>query len=466
LPNTTTGRKRRQSHLTRPLPPSGRTTLLRRRVDVILIVLDFIVATAALTALSHSVIEALIAGAVVVILIELSGMYRTQITLSALDDLPRLAGTCIIAIFLITVLFDVETDRWVVPLRALFLIAALFVVRIVYFATRRFQRRRSANARSRTVIVGGGMVAAELIERIAAQPEFGLEPVAVVDKDPMFDTHTFKIPVIADLPLRDLVVRERIDTVIVAFRNAPDSALVSPLRECDQYDCEIYIVPRLFEFVHLSADMDRVHTIPLIRVRRNIYRSWYWRAKRAFDFTAAGTALLLLSPLLAAAALGVYLGNRKAPIIFRQVRVGRYGEEFTLYKFRSMEPVPTTHSDTDWSPAAPGRVKPLGRFLRKASIDELPQLWNVVRGDMSLVGPRPERPHFVEQFGASVTSYSDRHRVDVGLTGWAAINGLRGDTSIQDRALYDNFYIENWSVWLDIKIIILTIRAVFRGTGS
>ncbi len=131
-----------------------------------------------------------------------------------------------------------------------------------------------------------------------------------------------------------------------------------------------------------------------------------------------------------------------------------------------MRPVASTTSDSEWQPSQRDRIGPVGRFIRKTSLDELPQLWNVFRGDMSIVGPRPERPHFVEQFESSVPSYRDRHRVPAGLTGWAAINGLRGDTSITDRAIYDNFYIENWSVWLDIKIIVRTVGTVLRGTGG
>lgn len=437
------------------------------RTDVSLMLLDFLVVTAGLSVLWHSEVEALIAGAILVLLVELTGHYHKQITLSALDEVPRLAATCMIAIFLITVLFDVQTTTVEIILRALLLFAALFALRVAYYKVRRLRRSRYVGARSRTLIIGGGVVAAELIERIAEHPAFGLEPVAVIDRDPLFDARALRIPVFADVPLRELVERERVGTVIVAFTNAADSALISPLRECGQLDCEIYIVPRLFEFTHLSADMDRIHTIPLMKVRRNAYRSWYWRCKRVFDCATALLALIFLSPLMIFAALAVYLGNRKAPIIFRQVRVGRHNKEFVLYKFRSMNPVADSASDKDWNPGtASPRLNTVGRILRKTSIDELPQLWNVVRGDMSLVGPRPERPHFVQQFRESVSSYGDRHRVDVGLTGWAAINGLRGDTSIRDRALYDNFYIENWSVWLDIKIIILTVGAVFRGTGS
>jgi lipopolysaccharide/colanic/teichoic acid biosynthesis glycosyltransferase len=195
-------------------------------------------------------------------------------------------------------------------------------------------------------------------------------------------------------------------------------------------------------------------------------RTWYWPFKRVFDVAVSATALLLLSPLLAVTALAVWIPDRHAPIIFRQHRIGRNGAQFTLYKFRSMRPAPPDDSDTSWNAQVTSRVSTVGKLIRKSSIDELPQLWNVVKGDMSLVGPRPERPHFVEQFQDSVPSYRARHRMKAGLTGWAAIHGLRGDTSIDDRAMYDNFYIENWSVWLDIRIIILTVGAVIRGTGS
>ena len=153
-------------------------------------------------------------------------------------------------------------------------------------------------------------------------------------------------------------------------------------------------------------------------------------------------------------------------IIFRQQRVGKDAELFELYKFRSMKPVAPGSGDTTWSIAQDKRVGPVGRVLRKTSLDELPQLWNIVRGDMTIVGPRPERPFFVEQFSAEFPRYGHRHRVPVGLTGLAQVSGLRGDTSIEDRARYDNFYIESWSFWLDIKVIVRTCREVIRGGGG
>jgi lipopolysaccharide/colanic/teichoic acid biosynthesis glycosyltransferase len=152
-------------------------------------------------------------------------------------------------------------------------------------------------------------------------------------------------------------------------------------------------------------------------------------------------------------------------VIFRQVRVGRDGKQFELLKFRSMRPADDQESQTKWCVAADDRIGPVGRFLRCTSIDELPQLWNIIRGDMTLVGPRPERPHFVELFSAQYDCYAQRHRVQAGLTGFAQVSGLRGDTSIADRARHDNFYIENWSLWLDIKIILRTFREVLLHRG-
>jgi lipopolysaccharide/colanic/teichoic acid biosynthesis glycosyltransferase len=188
-----------------------------------------------------------------------------------------------------------------------------------------------------------------------------------------------------------------------------------------------------------------------------------WKVKRAFDVAAAASALFIASPVLLLVALAVRL-ELGPGIIFRQERVGLQGRPFYLLKFRSMHP-PTTAAQGPWS-VSPEDLGRVGRFVRRYSLDELPQLVNVLRGDMSLVGPRPERPEYVVQFSAEIRPYTHRHRVPVGLTGLAAVNGLRGDTSIEDRAHFDNWYIDNWSLWLDIKILLRTLQALVRGTGG
>jgi len=241
--------------------------------------------------------------------------------------------------------------------------------------------------------------------------------------------------------------------------------MVDIIRTCDRLRCEIFLVPRLFELHQVSDDMDTVWGLPLVRLRRATYRSQGWHVKRLFDVAFATGALLVLWPLMLAAAIAVRLEGGPG-ILFRQERVGADSRRFDVLKFRSLRPVDDAESATNWNIKHDDRLGPVGRFLRKSSIDELPQLFNILRGEMSLVGPRPERPHFVAQFRQTYPRYIARHRVPSGLTGWAQVHGLRGDTSIADRAMFDNYYIENWSLWLDVKILIRTVGSVVKGQGG
>jgi lipopolysaccharide/colanic/teichoic acid biosynthesis glycosyltransferase len=194
--------------------------------------------------------------------------------------------------------------------------------------------------------------------------------------------------------------------------------------------------------------------------------AWCGRAgKRALDVTVAATALLLATPVLAACAAAVRLADGPG-VIFRQERVGQDGHRFTILKFRTLRPADEREAATRWTIAQDRRMSGIGRLLRRTSLDELPQLWNVLRGDMSLVGPRPERPHFVERFSKAYPGYAERHRVPVGLTGLAQISGLRGDTSIEDRTRFDNHYIDTWSLWQDVRIMLRTTAACFRLRGG
>jgi len=185
--------------------------------------------------------------------------------------------------------------------------------------------------------------------------------------------------------------------------------------------------------------------------------------KRTMDVLGALVGLLLVLPILLVAAIAVRIEGGPG-VIFRQTRVGQHGRHFTLYKLRSLKPE-TGEGDVRWNIDHDSRLGRVGRFIRATAIDELPQLVNVLTGDMSLVGPRPERPHFVEQFSATVPGYAARHRVPVGLTGLAQVNGLRGDTSITARARFDNHYVENWSLWLDVKIMLRTVVQVLSAAG-
>jgi exopolysaccharide biosynthesis polyprenyl glycosylphosphotransferase len=254
------------------------------------------------------------------------------------------------------------------------------------------------------------------------------------------------------------------DTLLVADGNFDERVLVDAVRTEVCLGAELLVVPRMHHFHTLTGMADHIGSIPIMRIRNPNLHGPARLIKRIFDVVSSAAALLVLSPVLLATALAVRFEGGPG-IIFKQVRVGRDGKEFELLKFRSMCCANEAESQTQWRVATDTRVGRVGRFLRCTSIDELPQLWNILRGDMTVVGPRPERPHFVEQFSTQFDRYAYRHRVQVGLTGLAQVSGLRGDTSIADRARYDNFYIENWSLWLDIKIIIRTFREVifYRG---
>lgn len=320
-------------------------------------------------------------------------------------------------------------------------------------------RRRRGLAKHRTILIGGGTVATEIARTLAAHRDYGLHVEGFVDDDDECPAAEFvpRLGRLADLDMA--VVTMGADTVIVADGSFDERELEEAVRTKACLTAELLVVPRMQHFHTLTGMADHIGSTPIMRIRNPNLRGPARLIKRAFDIVSSSAALVVLSPVMATAALAVRIEGGPG-VIFRQVRVGRDGRKFELLKFRSMTPANEAESQTRWNVAADNRIGTVGRFLRCTSIDELPQLWNIFRGDMTVVGPRPERPHFVEQFSTQFDRYSYRHRVQVGLTGLAQVSGLKGDTSIADRARYDNFYIENWSLWLDIKIIIRTFRAV------
>jgi exopolysaccharide biosynthesis polyprenyl glycosylphosphotransferase len=244
------------------------------------------------------------------------------------------------------------------------------------------------------------------------------------------------------------------------------------VQRCQELGLEVSVVPRLFENVNDRQWVEHVGGLPLCGLRQTDPKSWQFAAKHALDRTIAGLLLAVGAPLLVALGLLVRLSS-PGPVLFRQRRVGRDGQVFDILKLRTMRVADHRPSDElaarlQAQGAAPGGVEgddrrtAIGTFLRRTSLDELPQLLNVLRGEMSLVGPRPERPEFVDLFGTSVRRYGDRHRVRSGMTGWAQVHGLRGQTSLSERVEWDNWYIQNWSLWLDLKILLMTPLALLR----
>jgi exopolysaccharide biosynthesis polyprenyl glycosylphosphotransferase len=334
-------------------------------------------------------------------------------------------------------------------------------------------RARRAGATRNTLIVGAGRVGHLVANRLLARPELGLDPIGFLDKAPLgVERNSAPLPVLgASWDLESVVHRHGVQHVIFTFSTAPHHVLLRMVSRCHELGIDVSLVPRLFEKMTGRIQVDHLGGLPLLSVKQVDPSGWQFRLKYASDRVVAAVTLALLAPILVACAAAVYLSLGR-PILFRQRRIGLDGQEFEMLKFRSMhiaadESLPELEPDT-----APGGIATderrtrVGRFMRKTSLDELPQFLNVVRGEMSLVGPRPERPEFTRIFLQDVHRYGERLRVKSGITGWAQVHGLRGQTSLKDRVEWDNYYIENWSPWLDFKILVLTVRDVLRFAGE
>ena len=328
-----------------------------------------------------------------------------------------------------------------------------------------------------TLIVGAGEVGAHVERRLLGQPQLGLYPVGYLDADPLPDDMVpgRVSPVLgAPADLAEVARETRAEHVVLGFSSAPDRLLIPLVRECEALGLKVSIVPRLFESVNVHVSLEHLGGLPLFGLHTIDPKGWQFTIKHVMDRLLAGAGVLVFSPLLLGLALAVRLSS-PGQVLFRQRRIGRDGRDFEMLKFRSMRIVETITDPADSSnvvalhpDVGPGGVEGadrrtrIGTFMRRTSLDELPQLLNVVRGEMSLVGPRPERPEFVDLFGSRIARYSDRHRVKSGITGWAQVHGLRGKTSLADRVEWDNYYIENWSLGLDVKILVMTLGAVLH----
>lgn len=228
---------------------------------------------------------------------------------------------------------------------------------------------------------------------------------------------------------------------------------------------DIQILPDVARFTRLTPGIEVIDGIPLISLHESPLSGYNVLVKRLVDVMGSGLALIFLSPILAVIALLVRLSS-PGPVLYKQERMGLDGERFSCLKFRSMPIDAEARTGAVWATPGDQRATPLGSFLRRTSLDELPQLFNVLKGDMSLVGPRPERPVFVDKFRKEVPGYMLRHKVKTGITGWAQVNGWRGSTSIEKRIECDLFYIQNWSIWLDLKILLMTLDEVLRGRNA
>ncbi len=347
-----------------------------------------------------------------------------------------------------------------------FWIAAVFLIALGRFVHHTL--RSSLYARgwgeSRVLIVGAGEAGNLVLERIRSSPQLGYRPVGFLD-DARAGQNVQGLPVLGRVDeLGELVARDGITEVIVALPEASHQELLSVISRCEDGRVSIKIFPDVFQLMASEVNVGDLNGLPLLTMRDVALRGWRLSLKRIVDFIISGIVLVFISPLLLLIALVVKVDSR-GPAIYSQTRMGLDTRPFPLFKFRSMRQG-ANEEGLGWTVRNDPRRTRLGRFLRQYSLDELPNFINVFLGHMSLVGPRPEQPVFVEQFRQQVPRYMERHQEKAGITGWAQVNGLRGDTSILERTKYDLYYIEHWSLWLDFKIMILTLVRFLRDPNA
>ncbi|RST04429.1 exopolysaccharide biosynthesis polyprenyl glycosylphosphotransferase [Streptomyces sp. WAC05374] len=392
-----------------------------------------------------------------------AGLYRpaavASVPDSVLDELPALAGRAAVAWCAAAALLAAQDpDRAVGPAA----LSAAYAVHLAFVCACRavlhHRSRAAARAHPRSALVVGPAPAAQrLAAMLARHPEYGVRPVGIVDTHRAAAHAESSLPVLSGPEeIHRAVIQNSVRDAL--FTGADQPELVALLRH---HGCVGWLVGDAAGDTPMSRHLwghacRRLDPPPGHRGRL---------PKRVLDVTVAGLMLAALSPLLLLCAAAIRLSDGPG-VVFRQERVGQDGKLFTLLKFRTLRPADDEEAATRWSVAHDERMSGVGTFLRRTSLDELPQLWNVLRGDMSLVGPRPERPYFVSQFSRVHPGYAARHRMPVGLTGLAQVHGLRGDTSIEDRCRFDNHYIDHWSLWQDVCILLRTAASLIRPAGS
>jgi exopolysaccharide biosynthesis polyprenyl glycosylphosphotransferase len=338
-------------------------------------------------------------------------------------------------------------------------IVTVFAGRAVIHTIERRWYRKGRNIQ-RAVIIGGDALAEQVYLRLDRHPAFGFAIAGYfADAPAPPELRLASAPYLGTLDQAAARLKaEGLDLAFIALRTDDHPRLLNIISECEGFSIEFMMVPDLLELLTSRLEVKELEGIPFLRLKGIPLTFWGRTAKRSFDLAVSLLLSLILTPLLIAIAIAVRLDS-PGPILFRQKRIGLDGRSFTMYKFRSM----VAGAEAKDHEAGLGlrhdpRRTRVGTLIRKLSLDELPQLLNVLRGDMSLVGPRPERQPYVEKFGEAVPRYLDRHRVKTGVTGWAQVNGLRGDTSIEERVRYDLYYVEHWSFAFDIKILLRTLR--------
>jgi Undecaprenyl-phosphate glucose phosphotransferase len=393
------------------------------------------------------------------------GLYRPKRISSRISEVFDITKACIVSVLiLISLTFFVrqyEFSRLMFIYFTIIDIVLLSFSRAIFREILRFLRRRGYNQRF-ALIVGSGVSASGIIERIDSSPELGIKIEGYISADD--DSRRDKLSGVSNIgtyaEIRALIMRREIDIVFIALSWDEQSYAMDILRNIGDEAVDIKVIPYLYEFITVGQGVEDFNGLPIMNLQSSRLYGWNIITKRVTDIVVASSALILFSPLLLAIAVLVKLSS-PGPVFYRQKRMSIGGDIFEILKFRSMTVCAENKSGAVWARKDDLRRTRLGTVLRKTSLDELPQLFNVLKGEMSLVGPRPERPIFISEFRKEIPKYMLRHKMKAGITGWAQINGWRGDTNLDKRIEYDLYYIENWSLKLDLTILAKTISQGF-----
>ena len=396
------------------------------------------------------------------------GLYNRQWSLVSSSEIARIVKANAVGVVAVMVLafmfknvFQYSTVHAVI---SFFTIALLLLLYRKLFGRFEIWFFRTQGLNKRLVVVGSDDKAAALIDNINNAPQLCYEVVGVLAAGGEKSGEVAGVKVIGNIDeLEQLLKKKEVDEVILTVPGLDHSVKQQMILHCERELINFRMVPDVYEILTSNVEVVNIDGVPLLGIKGIPFDSpWNRIVKRVMDIVVSFIGLIVCAPVLLLFAIMIKLDS-KGPVFYKQVRAGEDGREFNIYKMRTMCSDAETGTGPLMTAENDQRITGIGCFMRKHDIDEVPQLWNVLIGQMSLVGPRPERPHFVNQFKNDIKRYMSRHQVKAGMTGWAQVNGLRQNTSFEERTRYDLFYIENWSLWLDLKILIMTF---FKKTRS
>lgn len=406
------------------------------------------------------------------------GLYRLKRGYSKIDEFYRIVSATVIGLIIAIALSSVilgpafQYSRLILVYALIGVNVTTFAARLIFGAIVSFLLSKVA-AQVQLVIVGTGQATQRILRKVSASPRLGYNILGIISEQKSSDEQSSETTEIEGVPLignisqlKELLRYYCPDELIIATSATDQQQLLDYVAMCDDLPIKVNIYPDAFQLITANeVTISELTGLPLITVKDVALRGFNRAIKRVMDIFISLSILIIMSPLMLLTAVLVKLTDPKGGVFYKQVRVGLDGKSIIILKFRSMRTT-SEASGPGWTTANDPRRTRFGSFIRRFSLDEFPQFINVLLGDMSIVGPRPEQPQYVAQFSQRIPQYMRRHKEKAGLTGWAQVNGLRGDTSIEERTRYDLYYVENWSIWFDLKIILKTIIVVFTDKNA